>query len=112
MKRVIDTVIQRLETLIRASAFEELETDTLEIKPVPPTGGEWRERYKSVNAFLNTRGGILILGIKEDGQGANRRYVFTGYRPDAESNIRELPRRFETHDKRQIDRALASKRRR
>ncbi len=103
MRREIDTVLRRLETLAKAGAFEELETDTLEIKPVPATGGDWRERYKSVNAFLNTRGGILIVGIKEEGQGAARRYVFTGYRPDAENKLRELHHRFTTLDKRPVD---------
>ena len=40
----------------------------------------WRERHKSACAFLNTRGGILIFGVKEEGTGGARKYVFTGWR--------------------------------
>ena len=78
MRSAIDDVLRDLAELVRQGRFEELESDTLEIKPAPAEGGQWRERYKSVNAFLNTRGGILILGIKEEGQGPLRRYVLTG----------------------------------
>jgi ATP-dependent DNA helicase RecG len=90
----VQSTLSRLSALIDENRFEELETDTLELKPVPPTGGEWRERHKSVNAFLNTRGGILILGIKEEGQGAARRYVHTGWQAHGENGLRELPTKF------------------
>lgn len=90
----VDRTLAKLAELITAGRFEELETDTLELKPVPPTGGEWKERYKSANAFLNTRGGILILGIKEEGQGAARRYVHSGWQPHAEEPLKRLPTVF------------------
>jgi ATP-dependent DNA helicase RecG len=94
MPDFVDTILQRLATLITEQRWEELEADTLEIKPVPSDGGSWRQLHQSVNAFLNTRGGILLLGIKEEGQGPQRRYVFTGYRPEAEEKLKELPRIF------------------
>ncbi|HRW64927.1 MAG TPA: hypothetical protein P5032_04140 [Candidatus Competibacter sp.] len=90
MTSLVDRTLVKLAELIRQGRFEELESDTLEIKPVPADGGQWRERYKSVNAFLNTRGGILILGVKEEGQGERRRYVFTGYQEHAEPKLKEL----------------------
>ena len=90
----VDRTLAKLAELITAGRFEEPETDTLELKPVPPTGGEWKERYKSANSFLNTRGGILVLGIKEEGQGPARRYVHTGWQPHGEDPLRRLPSMF------------------
>lgn len=90
----IDHILLQLTDLIPQGRFAELETEWLEIKPVPVEGGEWKERHKSVNAFLNTRGGILILGVKEEGTGSARRYVVTGWKDHAEGNLKEFPRLF------------------
>ena len=91
---VVDRILIKLAELIQQGRFEELETEGLEIKPVPAEGGEWKERHKSINAFLNTRGGIIILGVKEEGAGPNRRYVVTGWREHAEPNLKEIPKLF------------------
>jgi ATP-dependent DNA helicase RecG len=90
----IDDILDKLATLIRENRYEQLETDAFEIKPVPAIGGEWRERHRSVNAFLNTHGGILLLGVKEQGTGKATRYVVKGWRPDAEARVREIPNLF------------------
>jgi predicted HTH transcriptional regulator len=90
----IDQILLKLAGLIQQGRFLELETEGLEIKPVPVDGGEWKERHKSVNAFLNTRGGILILGVKEEGTGPARRYVLSGWKDHAEPNLKEFPRLF------------------
>ncbi len=92
--KFVDRILDKLAELIQRGRFEELETEGLEIKPVPAEGGEWKERHKSINAFLNTRGGIVILGVKEDGAGPNRRYVVTGWREHAEPNLKEIPKLF------------------
>ncbi len=102
MENVVDKTLSRLEELILQGRFEELETDTLEIKPVPSDSGSWAERYKTACAFLNTRGGILILGITEEGQGTNRRYVHSGYHPHAEPKLREFRSQFSERDGRQL----------
>lgn len=90
----VDQVLTRLSDLIRQGTFAELETEGLEIKPVPAVGGEWKERHKTVNAFLNTRGGIMILGVSEEGRGAAKRYVLSGWKDHAEPNLKEIPRLF------------------
>ena len=92
--KLVDTILAKLADLIRQGQFTDLETEGIEIKPVPAEGGEWKERHKSVNAFLNTRGGIMILGIKEEGVGPARRYVFAGWKEHAEPNIKEIPKLF------------------
>jgi predicted HTH transcriptional regulator len=90
----IDHILNKLADLIQQGRFVELETEWLEIKPVPVDGGEWKERHKSVNAFLNTRGGILILGVREEGAGLARRYVLSGWNDHAEPKLKEFPRLF------------------
>ncbi|MCX6904700.1 MAG: hypothetical protein NTW03_14710 [Verrucomicrobia bacterium] len=92
--KVVDRILIKLAELIQQARFEELETEGLEIKPVPVEGGEWKERHKSINAFLNTRGGILILGVKEEGVGPARRYVVPGWRDHAEPNLKEISKLF------------------
>ena len=95
MADFVGNVLSKLAGLIAEGRFEDLETEGLEIKPVPAATGDWRERHVSINAFLNTRGGILLIGFKEEGRGARRRWVFTGYREEAENKLKEFPRLFE-----------------
>lgn len=101
--KAVEAVLDRLEELIVGQSFEQLETDTLEIKPTPSEGQSWKERYRSACAFLNTRGGIFILGIKEEGSGAKRRYVFSGWRPDGEEKLAQMPEQFTTMEGEKLD---------
>src|SRR5258708_7724809 len=100
---IVEKTLSRLADLINQGRFEELETDTLEIKAVPADTTGWRERHKSVCAFLNTRGGIVIFGVKEEGTGADRKYVFTGWKPHAEPNLKEIHKQFTERDGREVD---------
>jgi predicted HTH transcriptional regulator len=101
--RSIEAILARLAELIESDRFETLESDTLEIKPVPSQGGQWREVFKSANAFLNARGGVILLGLTERGAGEARRYVFTRYHERAEAKLRELPKAFTDRDGRALD---------
>ncbi len=92
--KIVDQILNKLAELIQQSRFVELETEGLEIKGVPAEGGEWKERHKSVNAFLNTRGGIMIMGVKEEGTGASRRYVVSEWKDHAEPNLKKFARLF------------------
>ena len=54
----VDKILAKLAALIADGRFEELETDTLEIKPVPSSASLWHQQAQTACAFLNTRGGI------------------------------------------------------
>jgi predicted HTH transcriptional regulator len=103
MSDLVDQVLDKLAVLLAENRWEELETDGLEIKPVPADTGSWRERHKSVNAFLNTRGGILLLGFKEEGQGPARRWVFSGYRDEVEAKLKEFHCSFTDREGTRLD---------
>jgi ATP-dependent DNA helicase RecG len=90
----VSQILAKIQRLIAEDRFQDLESDGLEIKPVPASGGDWREIHKTTNAFLNTRGGIILFGIKEEGTGPARRYAFRGYREEAEPQLKELYRQF------------------
>jgi ATP-dependent DNA helicase RecG len=90
----VDQILNRLADLIQQGRFVELETEGLEIKPVPAEGGAWREMHKSINAFLNIRGGIVILGVKEEGTGPSKRYLVSGWKEHAEPNVKEVAKLF------------------
>nr|MBA2680006.1 putative DNA binding domain-containing protein [Ktedonobacteraceae bacterium] len=96
-------ILGQLETLVNQGRFEELESDTIEFKSCPANSQDWSECYRSVNAFLNTRGGLLVLGIKEVGQGRERKYVLSGYDAAAESKLVELRSAFTDSDRRSLD---------
>jgi ATP-dependent DNA helicase RecG len=94
----------QLEKTILAQKFTELESDTVEIKSCPSSTQDWSERYKSINAFLNTRGGYLILGITEVGRGEDRKYQVTGYDARAEDKLKDIPKIiFQDKERRTVD---------
>lgn len=104
MNHPIEKILNKLETQIKGSFFVSLETESIEIKPVPPTSGAWDEICKSVNAFLNTDGGVIVLGIKEEGKDhVTKKYSFTGYREEAENKLKDIKIRFTDERSRALD---------
>jgi predicted HTH transcriptional regulator len=89
----LSPILSKLERCVRDGAYESLETDWLEIKPVPSSGGAWDNIRDSVCAFLNTRGGVVILGIKDEQQ-PRRHFTFTGYTENNSDNVSRIRSAF------------------
>ncbi len=96
------TILQRIEQCIIQRTYESLETDWLELKPVPSTGGAWDSIRESVCAFLNARGGTVVLGIKDE-QRPHRHFTFTGYTEDNSGNVANLRTAFQDFRRNLID---------
>ncbi len=100
--KLIDKIIQKLESCIKQKTYEALETDIVEIKNIPGSDGDWKEIYKTICAFLNTQGGILILGVKEDKE--KRNYSFgSGYSENIEPKIKEVATLYTDEHNNKID---------
>lgn len=98
----LDKILNRLESCVRRGTYESLETDWLEVKPVPATGNAWDSIRESICAFLNTRGGVVLLGLKDE-QKPNRHYTFTGYTEDQSGQLSELRKHFKDARRNQMD---------
>jgi ATP-dependent DNA helicase RecG len=98
--KVVDLILNKLAHQLDQGAFDPIETDKIELKDLS-SGENWDELYKSVCAFLNTEGGIVIVGVREK----DRRYKVTGYRNEqsTEDKIKNLPNTFKTTDGVAID---------
>ena len=89
----LSPILNKLERCVRDGAHESIETDWLEIKPVPSSHGAWDNIRDSVCAFLNTRGGVVILGIKDE-QHPRRHFTFTGYTESNSGNLSQIGSAF------------------
>ncbi len=97
----IDKILAQLEICIKQDKYETIETDKVELKDF--SGGVSAELYKSVGAFLNTGGGLIIIGIREK----DKRYAFTGYNSQIEDALRELPKQFRNQQNQPLDLTLS-----
>ena len=96
----IEKILNQLEDCITNNNYKALETEEVEIKDCS-NNSDWKELYKSANAFLNTEGGIIIVGIKEDNKKIS--YKFTGYNENTEPKIKEISMLFKDDSDNQIN---------
>ena len=101
--REIDKILNQLEDCIKNKTYTALETEKVELKPMPPTIKEAKSLLESVCAFLNTNGGILIVGIQENIKTPNKNYELKGYKEDGESILKEIGKRFTDKDFNKLD---------
>jgi len=68
--------------------FEKLESHVLEVKDLSRAKdvADWKQLYITVSAFLNTDGGLVLCGIKENEKEKN--YEITGFNSEHEDKIR------------------------
>ena len=97
----IDKILGTIENHIINSTFEKLENDKLEIKDNSHDASKWNEVYKTACAFLNTHGGIIIIGIHEDEK--NNRYTVTGFDLNNENKTKELGKNFKDENNKPLD---------
>ncbi len=83
-----DKKIQVLEDCITHDKYESVETEWFEVKNQPATNKELYTVKETICAFLNTNGGILLIGIYEDIK--NKKYIFNGYNSQFEESFKKL----------------------
>lgn len=86
--KFLDKILLKLEDCIKNNIYEPVETERIELKPTPPNLKSSDTLIESINAFLNTDGGIIIIGIIEDKK--NNKYEFKGYHEDFESVLKSF----------------------
>jgi len=96
----VDKIVLKLEECIKSGSFVELETEKVELKDLSG-GDDWKELYKSICAFLNSQGGIIIIGVKEDPK--NKQYYFRGFNSNNENKLKEIPSKFTTDAGQSLD---------
>jgi ATP-dependent DNA helicase RecG len=92
---ILEKNLTTITDCIRDQRYTPVETERFELKDLSAGwGDDW---YKSVCAFLNTGGGMIVIGINEKNNAKPPHYKFTGYvNSEAnESHLKnELPRKF------------------
>ena len=96
----IDKTLRTLEECISTQTYVEVETERFELK-VLYESTNWTELYKTVCAFLNTNGGIIIIGIRDKHRDKNY-YEFKGFNYDNEAKLKEIETKFTDNKGRQL----------
>ena len=99
--RHIEKILSEIETCINQGTFKKLEHDKLDLKDNSHTTSEWREVFKTCCAFLNTGGGIVLLGIFEDEK--NQKFTITGYNKRNEEKTKSVASIFKNEERRPLD---------
>ncbi|MFT3678709.1 MAG: putative DNA binding domain-containing protein [Ferruginibacter sp.] len=88
----IEKILQRVENCIIKGEFEKIENDKLDFKDNSHSASEWKEVFKTACAFLNTGGGIIVLGIHEDEK--EKKYIITGFNKTNEEKLKTIGQEF------------------
>ncbi|HNL07219.1 MAG TPA: putative DNA binding domain-containing protein, partial [Chitinophagales bacterium] len=96
MNKKVQTALEKIEYCIKNNTYEPIETEIIELKPSLPNekGKEAKSIYQSINAFLNTKGGILIVGLEEPQETNPQKYVLCGYKEKYENPLKAVEKKF------------------
>ncbi len=98
--KIVEKTLAKIESCLETNSYQSIETDKIELKDLSGGSG-WRELYKTVCAFLNTQGGIIILGIRENN--IKTEYKFSGFSISNEDKLKELPKQFTSDNHHSLD---------
>lgn len=87
----LDQILFELEKCLNTGTYKSFETDRLELKDLSG-GDDWKQLHISICAFLNTKGGIVIIGINENTK--TKSYKLTGYKSDCEEKLKQITDQF------------------
>ena len=97
--KTVDKILATIQESIETDIFLDVETDKVEIKDLS-SGESWKELYKSICAFLNTEGGIVIVGINEK----DKKYRLTGTDPVVnEAKLKAICTVFKDYKGKELD---------
>ncbi len=99
----IDKILNAIEESIKKGVYKPVETEKVELKPTPPNLKGSTALLQSICAFLNTQGGILIVGIKDNNNVAKKHYEVKGYSEDFENVIKEFGSKFSEINQAKLD---------
>lgn len=92
---IVEKNLGIIANCISNNEYKEVETERFELKDL--SSGWGKDWYKSVCSFLNTNGGIIVIGIKDNNNSKPKHYKYTGY-SNTESNEshlkQDLPKKF------------------
>lgn len=101
---IVEKNLAIIADCISSNQYKEVETERFELKDLSAGwGDDW---YKSVCSFLNTNGGVIVIGINDKNNSKPKHYKFTGYvnTEKNESHLKQdLPKMFTDKDGNRLD---------
>lgn len=101
---IVEKNLAIIADCINTNQYKEVETERFELKDLSAGwGDDW---YKSVCSFLNTNGGVIVIGIRDKNNAKPKHYKFTSY-SNTEQNEnhlkQDLPKFFTDREGNQLD---------
>ncbi len=89
--KLVDAVLNKVIQCIDRGIYRPVENHEIELKD-SSTKNDWTSIKETVCAFLNTEGGIVIVGIKENLKA--KKYKLTGFNDHNENNLKTIETTF------------------
>jgi ATP-dependent DNA helicase RecG len=90
---LLDLVLEKVSASIDRGVYQEVEHPLVELKDLS-TGNVWSSLKETICAYLNTKGGYVICGIRE----RDKSYKATGFDRNNEGRLIELRTKFFKND--------------